>query len=737
MSSTEHREVLAAERAHLNRLYLTLDRERARAEEQLDRERAAGDSLGRWQRDTAVATWRRRITQLREAERGLCFGRLDLLDGTGTHIGRIGLFEEDEGEALLVDWRAPAARPFYCATAANPGDVLRRRHFHTRGRQLVDYHDDVLSGVGVPDADSALMAALRAPRGEAMRDIVTTIQAEQDEVIRLEHQGVLVIEGGPGTGKTAVALHRVAYLLYRHRERLSRRGVLIVGPNAGFLRHISAVLPSLGETDVVFCAPGELYPGVVATAEDGPEQSRVKGDLAAVDVVARAVADRQELPGEPIALELDDVTLEIDDALAGQARRLARATGLTHNPARRVFREHLGALLVRQAVARLGEGWLDPEDPPHVSAELAEDVRAELRGLPEFHDAVERLWPVLTPQRLLADLYESPERLRAAGAPGLLHRADGQAWTVADVPLLDEAAELLGEDTVDEQRRARRQAEAEAEYAEGVLQILDAHDEEETRIADVVDAAVLARRQDELDHRSLAERAVADRTWTYGHLVVDEAQELSPMCWRVLMRRNPSHSATLVGDRAQRSSPGAGRDWASSLSPYVGDRWQYRRLTVNYRTPAEIMAVADPVLALISSESAPSTSVRHGDRPWLRVVPSEAVPGAVREAVVRERRAAAAGRSVAVIATATVLATLDLPDGVTALTPAQAKGLEFDVVVVADPGAVLTGGEAGPADLYVALTRATQRLGLVCATELPACLRGTEGRWARPAELVH
>ncbi|MGI8312750.1 UvrD-helicase domain-containing protein [Saccharopolyspora hattusasensis] len=730
MSSAGNREELEAERRHIAFLYSTLDAERGEAERCLLSGTAAGDGL--WERDIAAATWSRRVSQLREAERGLCFGRMDRVDGTRCYIGRIGLFADEESEPLLTDWRAPAARPFYCATAAAPDGVARRRHFRTQGRELVGFHDDVLTGEAVPDADSALMAALQAPRDGSMHDIVSTIQAEQDEVIRLEHAGILVIEGGPGTGKTVVALHRVAYLLYQHRERLSRRGVLVIGPNAGFLNYIGSVLPSLGETDVVFCTPGELYPGVVATAEDGPEQARIKGDLSIVDALRRAVADRQELPDEPFEIALNDVTLEVDAVLAGTARERARAAGITHNPARRLFRKHLGALLVDQAVARIGEGWLEPGDSSDLSADIAEDVRAELREHPDFHRAVERLWPVLTPQRLLADLLTSTDRLRAAAGGtedlAVLHRRDGRAWTVSDAPLLDEAAELLGEDTVEEQRRAREQARADREYAAGVLEILDSHDpddDESVRVADVINASDLAERQDERDHRTLAEKAGADRTWTYGHFVVDEAQELSPMCWRVLMRRCPSRSATLVGDLAQRSSAGAGRDWASSLAPYAGDRWLYRRLSVNYRTPAEIMDVATLVLRDTYPDLTPSTSARHGDKPWYQTVASDAIADAVREAVALE---AESGRSIAVIATADVLATLTLPDTISGLTPRQAKGLEFDVVVVVDPGRILV-GEHGPADLYVALTRSTQRLGLVCDTDLPAILRGAEELW--------
>jgi DNA helicase IV len=351
-------------------------------------------------------------------------------------------------------------------------------------QRLESFHDDELQLTS-----KALLDALNAPRSDTMRDIVATIQAEQDEVIRLPHRGVLVIEGGPGTGKTAVALHRVAYLLYAQRERLSRQGVLVVGPNPGFLRYI-------------------------------------------------------------------------------------------------------------------GEDW----------PELAADVHRELTGHPDVRRAVTTLWPVLTACELLADLYAG--RCFALGYPEL-HRDDPHAWTVSDVPLLDEAAELLGSDGAAERRAAdeRRQA---VEYAQGVLHVIDTDQvmhEDELRAVDLVDAEWLADRHTALDHRVLAERAAVDREWTYGHVVVDEAQELSEMDWRVLSRRSPNRSMTIVGDLAQRQGEAGVRDWRLALAPLARDRWEYRRLTVNYRTPAEIMAYAATTLAEVDPTAVPPTSVRHGEPP--------------------------------------------------------------------------------------------------------------------------
>ena len=284
-------------------------------------------------RDAEVRALANEMKRLDVADDGLCFGRLDTLSGEHSYIGRIGIRDEENAyEPLLLDWRAPAARAFYVATAATPENMRRRRQFHTRGRHVVDFTDEVLGRPSAGDrGDAALLAAVNAPRGDGMRDIVATIQAEQDEIIRLEHPGVLVIEGGPGTGKTVVALHRVAYLLYTQRKRIERHGVLVVGPNPAFLSHIGRVLPSLGETDVVFTTTGGLVPGLRVTAEDTPEVARLKGSRKILDVLAAAVADRQRLPEQPLTIELADVTVRIDAETAEWGIQEARASGLPHN----------------------------------------------------------------------------------------------------------------------------------------------------------------------------------------------------------------------------------------------------------------------------------------------------------------------------------------------------------------------------------------------------------------------
>lgn len=723
MSNANHLVELRAEREYIAFLYRRLAAERTGATRELTgvlRESSDSHTEARWQREVAVNAVAGRVNRLRVADYGLCFGRVDHAEGGHQHIGRVGLFDEEaDYEPLLMDWRAPAARPFYCATAANPEGVTRRRHFHTRGHEVVDFHDDYLDG-----GDTALLAALNAPRGETMRDIVATIQAEQDEAIRLEHHGVVVIEGAPGTGKTAVALHRVAYLLYTRRERLSRSGVLIVGPNPGFLSYIGEVLPSLGETDVVFATPGELFPGVATVVrETSPEAERVKGSAIMIDVLAAAVADRQRLPEAPIDIELDDVTVPLDAEIAGSARVLARAGGLPHNEARAVFHQALIVALTEVAVRRIGTGWLTSADRL-LRADLAADVRRELEGSPDFVAAVDELWPELTPHALLADFFGSRERLAAADgvlSPGereALFRPEEDAWTISDVPLLDEAVELLGTDRSAE-RRTERDRRAQAEYARGVFELLKLDREEvedfELVAADVINPEGLAERAAERDERDLAERAAVDREWTYGHVVVDEAQELSAMDWRVLMRRCPSRSFTVVGDLAQRQSAAGARSWGELLAPYVQDRWVYRRLTVNYRTPAEIMAVAAGVLAEVDPTLEVPEPVRsNGIQPWAERV----APDRLTEAVAAARREFAGGEgSVAVIAPPGTA--LDCP----VLTPRETKGLEFDAVLLIEPQRF-----EGSSELYVALTRATQRLGVLHTEPLPPFLTGLTDR---------
>jgi DNA helicase IV len=768
---------LEQEQAYIDMLYRRLDRLRERTQAELARalgHDGGGNVQARVDRDAFVARHSGRLAQLAAAEHGLCFGRLDHADGSHLYIGRLGLLDDDR-EPLLVDWRAPAAQPFYRATWAAPEGVVRRRHLRTRGREVLGVEDDVLDPEALSDAEregltgeAALLAALTASRTGRMADIVATIQAEQDRVIRSELAGVLVVQGGPGTGKTAVALHRAAYLLYTHRQRLSRRGVLVAGPNPTFLRYIEQVLPSLGETDVLLSTVGGLCPGVEATAAEPVEVAAVKGDLRMAGVLAAAVADRQRVPTDDVVVEVGGLRLRLDPATCERARDHARAAGTPHNQARSAFRRELIQVLADQMVAALTRDLPEVELPEddELLADLFPDerllepdldeIRAELAAAPAVRSALDRLWPKLTAQQLVGDLLGSPERLAAAGADleaaeraRLLRpaAAGGQGgWTPADVPLLDEAAVLLGDDGAGARRAQARQAErerAELAYAREVLTSTTIGDA--ARYApdtSALDPAVLAGRwRTRGPQVGLAERARQDRTWVFGHVIVDEAQELSPMAWRMLMRRSPSRSMTVVGDMAQTGAPWGPGSWAAALDRYAAGRWRVEQLTVNYRTPAEIMAVAADVLASLGNGLAPPRSAREGrTAPWhLPVDPGELaarLPGVVaaEAAAVGDGKLAVlvpAGRAEALAAAIrTELPAATAAQGpsvldarVAVLTVPEAKGLEFDAVVVVDPAAILAGGPRGANDLYVALTRATARLGVVHPGDLPPVLR--------------
>ncbi|WP_433715201.1 RNA polymerase recycling motor ATPase HelR [Nocardia sp. CA-084685] len=720
MTTREYELELQSEQNYVAELYTRLDAERARVKANYTAAlRGTGGTP--MERDFEVRALAKEAKRLDVADNGLCFGRLDSVSGEHSYIGRIGIFDEDnEYEPLLLDWRAPASRAFYVATAATPENMRRRRQFHTRGRRVVEFTDEVLGRPSDGErGDAALLAAVNAPRGAGMRDIVATIQAEQDQIIRLDHPGVLVIEGGPGTGKTVVALHRVAYLLYTQRERMERHGVLVVGPNPAFLNHIGRVLPSLGETNVVFMTTGDLVPGLRVTAEDAPAAVRLKGSLKILDVLAAAIADRQRVPEHPVQIELKDVTVRIDTETAEWAREEARASGLPHNEARSVFSEIITYVLTERAIARIGRGWLTREDR-EAWENLRTDLVAELADTDQFTAALDELWPILTPEALLAQLYSSQERLRAAGADQSLWRADGAAWTVSDVPLLDELVDLLGRDKAADEaaaRAAERERKAEAEYAEGVFDTLiareDLNDDIGLLAQDMLYAEDLAERFLERDTRELVERAAADRDWTYRHVVVDEAQELSEMDWRVLMRRCPGRSFTVVGDLAQRRSVAGATSWEMIFESYVPGRWVYRSLSVNYRTPAEIMTVAAALLAEFAPGVQAPESVRAcGVRPWSKQVTEDELPTAIAEFVRDE--ADRDGTSIVIG-----------PAGVPGTVPAsETKGLEFDAVLVVEPERILADGPRGAAELYVALTRATQRLGVLHQGPLPQALTG-------------
>ncbi len=768
------------EQDYISLLYSRLDDLRARASKRLAGvlRQSGGTHQARVERETFSAMYRHQLAQLDAAENGLCFGRLEFDDGELRYIGRLGIHaNSDDYEQLLMDWRADAARPFYLATAASPGDVRVRRHFKTRGRRIASLDDEVLDLTVADPArhegltgESALLAALNASRTGSMSDIVETIQAEQDVIIRAPMAGALVVQGGPGTGKTAVALHRAAYLLYTYRRQLEKRGVLVVGPNATFLRYIGQVLPSLGETSVLLSTLGDLFPGVSAIAAEPAEVAAIKGRIGMAKVIAAAVRDRQHVPAEPVQISADVAGLRLVTAIGrdgtppqlaadsgrlrltpraiAQARERARRSRRPHNQARSVFAREIINTLTRQLAAKIGTDVRTGQ--PLMDLEDTADLRRELRSDRAVRAAISRLWPVLTPEQLVGDLLSDPARL-AAAAPGMsaadraaLHREAGAPWTPADVPLLDEAAELMGEDDRAVRAAAERQRRQQEAYAQGVLDIIGRDEEDDPELlmgADLVDAERLAARYEDDVSLTAAERAAGDRTWAFGHVIVDEAQELSQMAWRMLMRRCPARSLTIVGDVAQTGDLAGQPSWHDALDPYLGDRWRLAPLTVNYRTPAEVMAVAADVLTAIGPDLELPRSVRQsGHQPWQLESPPGQFAATVVQAVMALADKAGEGK-LAVIVPAGLAAELgeavgaalpgtalgadpDLTSPVVVLTVRQAKGLEFDCVLIADPARLLAESPRGLNDLYVALTRATQHVGVVHPGDLPGVLAG-------------
>jgi len=759
---------LAAEQARVDAAYAALDEMRRSAErvsEAYAEVRRGGTHQARLERDIAHDTTRRRLAALDIGEAPLVFGRLDRDDGERFYIGRIGV-DDDAHNPLVVDWRAPVAEPFYRATAVEPMGVVRRRHFATRGgREVVGLDDEVFdrdraaeSGLAVV-GEGALLAALERERTGRMGDIVATIQVEQDRAIRADLAGTLVVTGGPGTGKTAVALHRAAYLLYTHRDRLRSQGILLIGPGRLFLRYIEQVLPSLGEHDVQLATLAGLKPRLTLSGSEPEAVAAVKGDARLAEVITRALADRERALPRDTVFVLDGVRLRIRRRDSARIVERARSRRGSHNSRRPLVVQMLLDLLVARYRQGLVDAYraaplFDPGDDagavdPTVAATLARgeappegweaELRARLRGQPEVRAALERMWPVLTGAELVHDLFSFTALIRSA-ADGVLtrdeqvglHRPRSASvrevpWTPADVALVDEADALLGAPEEARPRRRRPRAGDDEALATAAAVV------EELGVAGSMSAAALAERFAEpvaVDPRSAGELR------TYGHVVVDEAQDLSAMQWRMLARRVPSASMTVVGDFGQATQPGALDGWDDVVA-HLPRRHEARfaQLSVNYRTPAEIMAVASRLLGVAAPGVAASRSVRAtGEEPRFVAVDASGVLDAVREVVAT---ALERGGTVAVIAPdgrhselAGALADLgartDIPDALDApvaiLAGADAKGLEFDHVVVVEPVELVPGGRRGLRMLYVLLTRATRTLTVVHAGPLPEAL---------------
>ncbi|KQQ81616.1 AAA family ATPase [Arthrobacter sp. Leaf137] len=733
---------LAHEREYVAGLYARLEELREEKRRQLSQVRRSG-AVGTMQnvseRDAFAALYEDRLAQLDAVDDRLVFGRLDLDSGEEQYIGRIGLTTEDL-QRLMVDWRAPEAGHFYQATAFDRQGVRRRRHLILQGREVKAIEDDVLDASMLSDDESlqgegALLAALNSKRTGRMSDIVSTIQSEQDRIIRSSISGALVVQGGPGTGKTAVALHRAAYLLYTHRDRLKSAGVLLVGPSSSFMKYIERVLPSLGETGVVMASVGRLMPGIHAVPEADPDVAAIKGRLDMAKIVANAVSNRQRTPAANRILEVDGRKLTLTPRQVRRARERARSTGKPHNEARVTF--------VKILLRELTEQLTDMIEADNIGnnadrSYLAEDVRTAR----DVRIALNLCWMPMTPEKLISELFSKPAILEfctpllTPAERELLRRPADAPWTEADVPLLDEAAELLGELDPAAGRGLAQQEHDRARDVANAKQTLE--NMQMAGVDPLMSAEELAEQNREQKTRqTAAERATSDRTWAFGHIVVDEAQELSPMQWRLLVRRCPLKSFTIVGDIAQTSSVAGANSWQGALAPMFGERWQLEELTVNYRTPSQIAEAAVRMANAAGLVVSAPKAVREGR--WSPIV-DEVEAGAVVSRLVEvlpEELEALDGGLLAVIADGELLpaATSALRSAygrrigtgagsyeqdIVVISPREAKGLEFDGVVVLEPSTMLNHEHGKVGDLYVAMTRATQRLRLIAAQPVPA-----------------
>jgi len=737
---------LAHEREYVAGLYARLEELREEKRRQLAQVRRAG-AVGTMQnvseRDAFAALYEDRLAQLDAVDDRLVFGRLDLDSGEAQYIGRIGLTTEDL-QRLMVDWRAPEAGHFYQATAFDRQGVRRRRHLILQGRDVKAIEDDVLDASMLTDADTlqgegALLAALNSKRTGRMSDIVSTIQSEQDRIIRSSISGAVVVQGGPGTGKTAVALHRAAYLLYTHRDRLKSAGVLLVGPSSSFMKYIERVLPSLGETGVVMASLGRLMPGINAVPETNADVAAIKGRLDMAAIVANAVSNRMRVPAENRILEVDGRKLTLTPRQVRRARERARATGKPYNEARVTFVKILLRELTEQMTELVEAGNIGNNAD---RSYLAEDVRTAR----DVRIALNLCWMPMTPEKLISDLFSKPEILAfctpnlSPAERTLLQRPADAPWTESDVPLLDEAAELLGElDPAAGRGLAQQEHDRARDLANAKQTLVNM---EAAGVDPLMSAEELAEQNREQEARqTAAERATSDRTWAFGHIVVDEAQELSPMQWRLLVRRCPLKSFTIVGDIAQTSSVAGANSWHGALAPMFGDRWQLEELTVNYRTPSQIAEAAVRMANAAGLVVSAPKAVREGRwEPIVDEVPAGAVVDRLVE-VLPEELEALDGGLLAVIADGGLLpkATAALravygrrigsgagsyEQDIVVISPREAKGLEFDGVVVLEPSVMLNHEHGKVGDLYVAMTRATQRLRLIASQPVPAGIAG-------------
>lgn len=705
--------LIARDEQHFAAIAECLEQTIAELSDRLAAERKAPGGLGRqaMDRDAQIYRLTARLRALRRFGLDLCLGRIvGADDPEPVYVGRLGL-TDSTGRRLLLDWRSPAAEPFFGATHANPmGLASRRRYRWARGR-ISDYWDEVFTADGFAghaalDDQSAFIASLGGNRSARMRDVLGTIQADQDAIIRAGSRGALVVDGGPGTGKTVVALHRSAYLLYSdprlgHRRGHRRGGVLFVGPHQPYLAYVADVLPSLGEEGVRTCTLRDLVAeGAAAAIETDPDVALLKSSAHLVEAIEPAVGIYEEPPtkGMTVSTHWSDIWLSADDWTAAFE---AVEPGTPHNEARDQIRDELIAILTDKD---------DSDAPP-------DQLRASLLQNRELITTLNRAWPMLEATDLVGDLWSVPAYLRKC-APWLspedvrmLQREDAERWTVSDLPLLDAARQRLGDPEASRRRRRHNASiAAEREHMAGVIDaLLEADDDgegavtmlrgEDLRDSLVDDTALPSAEPDRPDRPDLL-------AGPFAHIVVDEAQELTDAEWQMLLLRCPSRSFTIVGDRAQ-ARHGFRESWRERLGRIGLDRISVASLNINYRTPEEVMAEAEPVIRAVLPDANVPTSIRSGGVPVVHGSASDL--GSIVDAWL-----AAHAEGIACVIgdpafRATFRSTFRATPRVRSLTPELAKGLEFDLVVLIEPEGFGTGIE-GAVDRYVAMTRATQRL---------------------------
>jgi DNA helicase IV len=703
--------LIAGDEQHFAAIAESLEQSIGDLSDRLDAARKAPGGSGQeaMDRDMEIHRLAARLRALRRFGLDLCLGHIVSTDDPEPlYVGRLGL-TDSAGRRLLIDWRSPAAEPFFGATHANPmGLASRRRYRWTRGR-ISDYWDEVFTSDGFErhaalDDQSAFIASLGSDRSPRMRDVLGTIQADQDAIIRAGSRGALVVDGGPGTGKTVVALHRSAYLLYSDPRLGHRRGgVLFVGPHQPYLAYVADVLPSLGEEGVQTCTLRDLVTGgAAAQVETDPDVARLKSSADMVKAIEPAVRLYEEPPTKPMAVEThwSDIWLSAADWIEAFG---AADSGTPHNEARDEVWEELLTILV--------DKHEDEYEDDDVSTDL---LRRSLQGNEDLVSTFNKAWPLIEPADLVGDLWSVPAYLRRC-APWLepdeiqkLQRRDAQAWTVSDLPLLDAATQRLG-DPEASRRKRRQKAAAAAErerMADVIDNLLEAEDDNEGAMImlhgqDLKDALV--------DETALPTADPDLLAGPFAHIVVDEAQELTDAEWQMLLLRCPSRSFTIVGDRAQ-ARHGFTESWHERLERIGLDRINLASLSINYRTPEEVMAEAEPVIRAVLPDANVPTSIRSTDVPVVHGSTSEL--GSILDTWLA---AHADGIACVIGADGMEDGTFRATSRVRSLTPELSKGLEFDLVVLVDPEAFGEGIE-GAVDRYVAMTRATQRLVILTSS---------------------